>query len=110
MPCCAFRVHQRAIAQMRKIKTFQLAKLQSPHHRKPLKRRVSAPEWMLTEWPGCLPVIREKSKQGNDSANVLKVVLGISIFRMYFAYRKQLFTINRELWSEVGTCSSRTGR
>lgn len=44
---CAFRVLRRAIAQMRKTKTFQLPKLQSPHHRKPPKRRVSAPQGML---------------------------------------------------------------
>lgn len=38
--CCAFRVPRRASPPMRKIKTFQLPPLQSPHHRKPPQRRV----------------------------------------------------------------------
>lgn len=45
--CCAFRVLQRASAQMRNIKKLQLHQLQSPHHRKAPKRRVSTQEGVM---------------------------------------------------------------
>lgn len=91
--CGAFRVLRRAIAQMRKIKTFQLPKPQSPHHRKAPKRRVSAPQGMLTV-DAFLRVTqmpssdKRKMKQSHDSAPSILTS---------FVCSKSLCTINREL-------------